>query len=282
MSSVNTNEATLTATSLYWCSHCDVPLLSHRCENCGEMGIKICSDLKPMFGKECEFLEREVGVLLPGRGWQEGLWMRYKTVWFNGRRMMRLSAHGKPVVIREYLPHDTIRKSKESISSGILYRANKSTIDQREQEAISFVRDVIVSYPGRRPVVSFSGGKDSLVISYIVRKALGVDAVLHMFGNTTMEYPDTIEYVARYREDNKDIPFCENSSIHNFFDMSRLIGPPSRLFAWCCSVFKSAPIAEMVNQIKSTGGTSGIFEERYQSLEEGKSRAEKQTCRTAL
>jgi phosphoadenosine phosphosulfate reductase len=251
---ISTKEQTLKTTSLYWCNRCGVPLLSRQCENCGEMGIKICSDLKPMFGKECEFLEKEAGLHLPGRGWQDRLWMRYKTIWFNGHRITRLSAQGKPVKVKEYLPLDSRSKPEESVSPEILYKANKSTIDQREQEAITFIKDVVELYPKRRPVISFSGGKDSLVVSYIVRKALGIDSILHMFGNTTMEYPDTIEYVTRYREDNKDIPFIENSSFHSFFDMSRLIGPPSRLFAWCCSVFKSAPIAGMVNQIRGEHG----------------------------
>jgi phosphoadenosine phosphosulfate reductase len=218
------------------------------------MGIEICSDLKPMFRKECEFLERETGVLLPGRGWQQGLWLRYKTIWFNGRRMMRMSASGKPRVIKEYSPIDTMKKSAGSISPEVLYRANKSTIDQREQEAISFVRDITGSHARRRAVVSFSGGKDSLVVSYIVRKALGNDRVLHMFGNTTIEYPDTLQYISHFQRDNQNVPFCESSSKHDFLHMCGLLGPPSRLFAWCCSVFKSAPIASMVGEIKGEHG----------------------------
>jgi phosphoadenosine phosphosulfate reductase len=47
-------------TSLYWCKNCGVPLLKKGCENCGQDGNKICSDLKPMFKEECEFLEKEI------------------------------------------------------------------------------------------------------------------------------------------------------------------------------------------------------------------------------
>ena len=244
----------MAATSLYWCNRCGVPLLSCHCENCGEKGIKMCSDLKPMFEEECEFLEEETGRLLPGKGWQDGLWMRYKTIWFNGRRLMRLSAHGKPVIIKEYLPIDTLRKPHNRVSPEILYRANESALDQLEQEAISFVRDIVELYAERKTVVSFSGGKDSLVVSYVVRKALGTDNILHMFSNTTIEYPDTLEYIKQFRESNGGIPFYENSSDHTFLDMCKLIGPPSRINAWCCSVFKSAPIASMVNQIKGKHG----------------------------
>lgn len=248
------SQARLERTSLYWCNTCGVPLLSWCCENCGETGTRICSDLKPMFGEECKFLEKETGRLLPGKGWQDGLWMRYKTIRFNGRRFMRLAADGKPVILKEYLPMDTLGKPHNHVSPEILYRANQSALDQREQEAISFVRDITKFNADRKPVVSFSGGKDSLVVSYIVRKALGSDDILHMFSNTTIEYPDTLEYIKQFRQSNGGISFRENSSGHTFLEMCRLIGPPSRINAWCCSVFKSAPIASMVNQIKGERG----------------------------
>ena len=248
------NQAKLERTSLYWCNTCGVPLLSCKCENCGEEGKKICSDLKPMFGEECKFLEKETGKLLPGKGWQDGLWMRYKTIRVNGRRFMRLAADGKPVILKEYLPIDTLGNPHNHVSPEILYRANRSVLDQLEQEAISFVRDIVQCYPGRKPVVSFSGGKDSLVISHVVRKALSTNNILHMFSDTTIEYPDTLKHIKEFREKNSEIPFCQNSSDHTFLDMCKLIGPPSRINAWCCSVFKSAPIASMVNQIKGKHG----------------------------
>jgi len=207
-----------------------------------------------MFKQECEFLENETGTMLPGEGWQHGLWMRYKTVWFNGRRFMRLSADGKPVIVKEYQPIHSLGQSTNSVTPEILYRANRSILDKREQEAISFVRDIAKLHADRRPVVSFSGGKDSLVVSYIVRKALGSKSILHMFSNTTTEYPDTLEYIKQFRKSNGGIPFYENSSDCSFLEMCKLIGPPSRIHAWCCSVFKSAPIASMVNQIKRKHG----------------------------
>ena len=112
-----------------------------------------------MFREECKFLEKETGKLLPGKGWQDGLWMRYKTIRFNGQRFMRLAADGKPVILNEYLPMDTLSNPHNHVSPETLYRANQSLLDQLEQEAISFVRDVVEYYPGRKPAVSFSGGR---------------------------------------------------------------------------------------------------------------------------
>lgn len=240
--------------SLYWCKNCGVPLLKKTCENCGYDGHKICSDLKPMFKEECEFLERETGKKLPGKGWQDGLWMRYKTIWFNGRRLFRLSANGKPVIIKEYRFSDNSDQPDRRPTKEILYRANKSTLDVIEHEAVYFIQQIVKEYPERKPVVSFSGGKDSTVVSYLVRKALGINEISHMFSDTTMEYPDTHEYIKRFSGNNGGIPFYQRSGKNDFLEMCKLIGPPSRINAWCCTVFKASPIANMVSNINDKGG----------------------------
>ena len=237
---------------IFWCRECNVPLLQRLCENCGNEGVKICSDLKPIFEDECEFLEMEIGKKLLGRSWRDGLWMRYKTIWFNGKRLLRLSANGKPTIINEYPYTDS--SPKHCVTPEILYKANKSTLDELEKVAISFIMEIIKSYPGRKPVVSFSGGKDSAVVSYLVRKALKTDKVLHIFADTTIEYPDTLNYIKRFSKVNGGIPFGKNSSDHRFLEMCKLIGPPSMLNAWCCSVFKASPISQLINEVKSEAG----------------------------
>jgi len=239
--------------NLWWCKSCRVPLLRKECEICGYEGAKICSDLKPIFSEECKFLENEINKKLPGKSWQDGLWMRHKTIWFNGERLIRLSANGKPMIIKEYIYK--IISPRDSVTSEALYKANKSTLDQLEKEAISFIKEIIKSYPRRKPVVSFSGGKDSTVVSYLVRKALETDKVLHVFGNTTIEYPSTLNYIKEFSKNNGgEIPFRENSSSHTFLEMCELIGPPSMLNAWCCSVFKASPIAKLIRDVKSKTG----------------------------
>jgi len=238
---------------LWWCKSCGVPLLKDKCENCGEEGVKMCSDLKPMFEGECKFLENEIGKKLPGIGWQDRLWIRHKTVWFNGKKLMHLSSNGKPMIVKEYLLGEETCFSHR-ITPEIVYRANKNTLDKLEEQAISFVKEIIEEYPKRKPVVSFSGGKDSTVVSYIVRKAVQSNSVLHIFGNTTMEYPDTLSYIAQFEQSYKDIPFCQNLNNHSFLQMCEILGPPSMLNAWCCSVFKASPIAEAVNKVNGKAG----------------------------
>ena len=51
--------------------------------------------------------------------------------------------------------------------------------------------------------VSFSGGKDSTVTSDLVIRALSEPKILHIFGDTTLEFPETIKYVERLKEHPK-------------------------------------------------------------------------------
>ncbi|OGW37349.1 MAG: hypothetical protein A2Y97_05620 [Nitrospirae bacterium RBG_13_39_12] len=147
---------------LWWCQRCGVPLLRRECENCGYEGVKICSDLKLIFNEEYRFLEKETSKKLPAKSWQDGLWIRYKTIWFNGEKLFRLSANGKPTIVKEYPYKDSLYKGY--ITPNIIYKANKVTLDKLEKEAILFIKDIIKSHPERKPIVSFSGGKDSMHI----------------------------------------------------------------------------------------------------------------------
>ena len=54
--------------------------------------------------------------------------------------------------------------------------------------------------------VSFSGGKDSTVVSHLVRKKMREEKVLHIFGDTKLEMPFTYEYVERFRKNNPATP----------------------------------------------------------------------------
>ena len=109
--------------------------------------------------------------------------------------------------------------------------------------AYPFVEEVVKKYRKRLPMVSFSGGKDSTVVSHIVRKSLNEQKILHIFGDTTLELPLTYEYVRKFQEKYPEIPFLvEKNEDNDFFEMCKEIGPPSRVKTWCCSIFKTEPM----------------------------------------
>ncbi|MGL4358341.1 MAG: phosphoadenosine phosphosulfate reductase family protein [Cetobacterium sp.] len=109
--------------------------------------------------------------------------------------------------------------------------------------AIPFIVENAEKYKNRVMLVSFSGGKDSTVVSHLVRLALNNQSILHIFGDTTLELPKSYEYVERFKEENPFTPFFEERNEEsNFFQMCEEIGPPSRVKSWCCSIFKTGPM----------------------------------------
>jgi len=99
-------------------------------------------------------------------------------------------------------------------------------------------------------VISFSGGKDSTVTADIVIKALSNPSLVHIFGNTTLEFPSTIKYAERYRQNHPQAIFLTAKNDEQvFYDVCEDIGPPARMMRWCCSMFKTGPITRVINNL---------------------------------
>jgi len=87
--------------------------------------------------------------------------------------------------------------------------------------------------------VSFSGGKDSLVVLDLAERA-GIRKAI--FCDTTIEFPETLKYVDKIRGAFS----LEIETVRapvTFFDMVGRLEVPSRRLRWCCDVFKFGPIA---------------------------------------
>ena len=55
-------------------------------------------------------------------------------------------------------------------------------------------------YDPKTIIVCFSGGKDSTVVSNLVMRALSSESILHIFGDTTLEFPETYAYIERFKK----------------------------------------------------------------------------------
>lgn len=127
-------------------------------------------------------------------------------------------------------------------------RANRNRLLELKNEATSFVTDAAKNFDEENVIISFSGGKDSTVTADIVTKALSNPSLVHIFGNTTLEFPTTLEYTRRYRENHPAaIFFTAVNDEQNFFKVCEDLGPPARMMRWCCSMFKTGPIARIIN-----------------------------------
>lgn len=126
-------------------------------------------------------------------------------------------------------------------------------MDHKEIEALS----IIQNFDKKNVVVSFSGGKDSLVALDLAERA-GVKKAICV--NTTIEFEENLEYL----EIIKDFYSIELEIIKapiNFFDMIEYVGMPSRRFRWCCDVFKFGPLVNYAKKNKLEGFVTGLRKE---------------------
>lgn len=253
------------ALGIYWDQEKNIPIILDK--NLDDIKIKkkklieVAQDLRPVFLEEKHLLRVLFNL-------EEDIY--YKSVWCTklGRYIVDGTPFRKSIIkkISEVEEFEVFRKrvlnfektdkmvekEKEIFQNFIEENSEHMSMllnsTERDDEgnfigAYPFIEEVLKKYSTRIPMVSFSGGKDSTVVSHLVRKALNNQSILHIFGDTTLELPLTYKYVERFKEENPMTPFFdEKNEENNFFQMCKEIGPPSRVKSWCCSIFKTGPM----------------------------------------
>ncbi len=144
-------------------------------------------------------------------------------------------------------------------------RLHDGYLGEKEREAVAFIREVYEKY--KLPVVvSFSGGKDSLVTLYLALKSLGPEKVKVLFNDTGLEFPETVEYVRRVCE-RMGVELIVADAGGAFWRGVSVMGPPARDFRWCCKVTKFAPIARVLKRLFPGGALSLVGQRRYESAQ---------------
>lgn len=246
---------------LYWCAACNVPTYTKECSLCGAVGKRLSVDLRPVFPEEKILLETIMES-------QENICLQFKSVW-NGSGNIYY-ADGKRLAIKigklVQLDIDKVRQRYQEKMHNQLeaYRkefqihqekftaANRKRLQQIEQEAIEYIREIGNRYSTEDMMISFSGGKDSTVVADLVTRTLGDGdkKILHIFGDTTLEFPLTYEYVERYKKNHYKTPVISSrNKDKNFLELCSLIGPPSRVMRWCCTIFKTGAITKKIEKV---------------------------------
>jgi phosphoadenosine phosphosulfate reductase len=141
---------------------------------------------------------------------------------------------------------------------------HRQYLEEKKEEAVSFIRSIYEKY--KLPVViSFSGGKDSLVTLHLVLEALGNEKVTVLFNNTGIEFPETVEYVKK-TADFMGLNLIIANAGEAFWRGFSVMGPPARDFRWCCKVTKFAPTARVLKQIFPDGALSFVGQRKFESV----------------
>jgi phosphoadenosine phosphosulfate reductase len=118
-------------------------------------------------------------------------------------------------------------------------------------------------------LVSFSGGKDSLVTLSIIQQAFPKEEFKVMFVDTGIEFPETVNYVkdVSVELDFADQLIIEEVSTELFWEAFEKFGPPGRDFRHCCKYAKLAPIQRAISQeFNNEKCISFVGQRRYESF----------------
>nr|MCR5487114.1 phosphoadenosine phosphosulfate reductase family protein [Lachnospiraceae bacterium] len=246
---------------IYWCKDCNIPIIQNTnqadkgiCPICGKETKYLTTDLRPVFPEEKLLLEILLGKEKDSLK-KKSVWCIKSRYYIDGKRM------SMPSNIFQTADVNAIRQRIEKYKSEISYeyfdgiierfvKANRDRLNALKDEAFGFVRDTAAKFDEEKIVISFSGGKDSTVTADVVVKALSNPSLVHIFGNTTLEFPSTVEYAERFRRNHPQsiFLFAKNED-QNFMDVCEDIGPPARMMRWCCSMFNTGPITRVINSL---------------------------------
>lgn len=145
----------------------------------------------------------------------------------------------------------------------ITIEANAKVMDRRVKESVEFILKLVEEHRDIPQVVSFSGGKDSLVTLLLTREA-GLNLPV-FFINTGLEFPETVSYVQRLKEElNLDLVLGKAEE-DAFFGNLEFFGPPGKDYRWCCKTNKLGPTVKAIVEHYPNGVLSFIGQRRYES-----------------
>ncbi|MBS6022520.1 MAG: phosphoadenosine phosphosulfate reductase family protein [Paeniclostridium sordellii] len=247
--------------NVYYCDKCKTPILieennkSNKCTICNSDVRYIASDARPVYPEERLMLEATIGE--PLKYVEDDIWnIKGSKYIINGQILniqvkdfVKADASKVRSIINEYENRNTYEffyKNIKRFNSANKYRLNLIT-----DEACSYVESIAKNYTLDSMFVSFSGGKDSTVVSHIVIKALGTTDILHIFGDTTLELSSTYAYVEKFKAQNPNILLRNvRNKEKDFLDLTvNNFGPPSRVMRWCCTIFKTGPISRKIDAL---------------------------------
>jgi phosphoadenosine phosphosulfate reductase len=245
---------------VFWCKECNAPIIKYAndidkdsCPSCHATTSYLCADLRPVFPEERLLFEIIQGK--PLAYMNNSVWAANNRIYIDGKPFTitkKFYSKLTPEEIYEQLEKYKNQNSYSSFNDNIakFIELNRSRLHYIIDEAYRFIKEASASYPNERIVISFSGGKDSTVTADLTVRALNDPSLVHIFGNTTLEFPMTMEYADRFRKNNPKAIFkTAINREQDFYAMCEDIGPPARMLRWCCSMFKTGPITRVLNNL---------------------------------
>lgn len=248
----------LVQTDVFFCPNCNCPVFDEFCPECHTKCKKVGSDIRPVFAEERLLIEILLDMPFAFAG---------KSVWNLGQGSYLVDGKKVKVQYSKFYnsnPLPIIEKIKFYSEKNNEYakadfnnpfikkfiQCNISHLNSITDEAIEYIKNAANGFDFSNTFVSFSGGKDSTVTSHLVLRAFNTESVIHIYGDTTLEYPTSPQYIKEFRTRFPKVPMLvAKNSDQDFENLCEVIGPPSRVLRWCCTIFKTGAITKKIEQI---------------------------------
>lgn len=249
-----------TPCEIYWCSECLTPIIKDynaidksNCPLCGSKTSYMASDIRPVFPEERLLVE--LLIAKPFEYKKASVWASNSRYYIDGFvKNIPTTKFAKADIqsIIKGLENNKDKNDYTEFNNHIktFINANSERLSYINDDAFRFIQSSSKKFQVENIVISFSGGKDSTVVADLVVRALSNPSIVHIFGNTTLEFPLTIDYANRFRKNNpKAILKIAKNKEQDFYSVCDDIGPPARMMRWCCSMFKTGPISRVLNNL---------------------------------
>jgi phosphoadenosine phosphosulfate reductase len=160
-----------------------------------------------------------------------------------------------------------IETSEKPASIDLVLSRNLEGLKALEENSTKFLTRLSTRF-NLEPVVSYSGGKDSLVALDLTHRVFGEVEIL--FNDTGLELPETLRNV---EEVSSFYGFRAHyaSAGDIFWRAVEVFGPPGKDYRWCCKVAKLTPIAKLTKTTWPNGALNIVGQRAYESLDRARS-----------
>lgn len=206
--------------------------------------LQFSKEPRPVYYKELDLLGLDKYWRYEKQDALPYMWAEANKYYYFGRLVAQTKG-GNLYTAPEIEIKEELNEQLRPVDINTMIEKNADFLQIIEQETVKKIYDVWKRYKDKLDVfhVAFSGGKDSIVLLDLVKKALPKDEFVVVFGDTQMEFPDTYDVVDKVEAQCKaeGIRFYRAKSHMDVYESWKQFAPPSRVLRWCCSVHKSTP-----------------------------------------
>lgn len=217
------------------------------------------NEIRPVYPEELRNIGFDEYISIPDGNNGPVMWAIRFNYYYKGINVAKLEDRGcltKPKIV--ILEESFVGTELSYLDVGLIIEKNKMLMNQLIQNTLIRIYKAYHELKDQydKVIVSYSAGKDSVVLLDLVKRALPNEKLTVTWIDTRMEQKKTREMVEKEKQKCKDqgIGFIISRSDVPAVDLWKLIGPPSMKNRWCCSVCKSVP--NLLNFRKTFGNES--------------------------